>query len=80
MTESLVDKPWNVNINIARRVDLQGAHNEAPRSAYLAGYNDGWYGYPRWASNMPTFHPAAYSDGFASGRQDGQGDTNVVLF
>lgn len=57
---------WKLNEHLKRK----DYPYQDERSAYTAGYNDAWYGYPRWASNMPDYFPAAYSDGFAAGRGD----------
>lgn len=57
---------WLVNEHLER--NDRGGRDE--RSAYVAGYNDAWYGYARWTSNMPDFHPSHYSDGYAAGHQD----------
>lgn len=40
------------------------------RSAYTAGYNDAWYGYPKWTSNMRDYYPAEYTDGYVMGLTD----------
>lgn len=68
---------WLVNEHLEL---MRGDSTQDERSAYVAGYNDAWYSYPRWSSNMPDFHPAWYNRGFLAARQDKHGDSNVRVF
>lgn len=48
--------------------------NPEERRAYVAGYSDGYHGYPMWSGNERDWHPNAYSKGYWSGHHDGEHD------
>jgi len=47
-----------------------GLTKEEYRSAFRAGYSDGFQGYPLWAGNEPDFNPTAYKAGYGHGDDD----------
>lgn len=57
---------WNLNDHLKSK----DYPYQEERSAYMAGYNDSWYGYPKWTSNMRDYYPSAYNSGYMTGLSD----------
>lgn len=52
------------------KLDAHAYKGQGERSAYRAGYSDGFFGLRLFTSNEPEFYHAAYTLGFWEGAAD----------
>lgn len=57
------------------RLNARGYNNPEERSAFRAGYSDGYHGYDMWSGHELDKWPNAYSAGYHEGAGDRADDT-----
>lgn len=57
---------WNLKAHLDDAVD----QSVETRSAYRAGYSDGYYRYTPFTSNERDYYPQSYMSGYTQGQAD----------